>query len=53
VTFLVNTDAHDSRELGNLAWGVRHALRGWVDPERVANTWPREQFLDWVQAGRG
>ena len=53
VTFLVNTDAHDTRELGNTTWGVRHALRGWVEPERVANTWPRERFLDWVQAGRG
>ena len=35
VTFLINTDAHEARELGNTAWGVRHALRGWVDPERV------------------
>ena len=52
VTFLVNTDAHHSRELGNTAWGVRHALRGWVDPERVANTWPRERFLEWVRGGR-
>jgi DNA polymerase (family 10) len=53
VTFLINTDAHDRRELANTAWGVRHALRGWVDPERVANTWPRDRFLEWAQAGRG
>lgn len=51
VVFLINTDAHDTRELGNTAWGVRHALRGWVAPGRVANTWPRERFLGWV-AGR-
>jgi DNA polymerase (family 10) len=52
VTLLINTDAHDTRELGNTAWGVRHALRGWVEPERVANTWPRERFLAWATARR-
>ena len=34
-----------------MTWGVRHARRGWVEPERVANTWPRERFLAWA-AGR-
>jgi DNA polymerase (family 10) len=53
VTFLINTDAHDARELGNVAWGVRHALRGRVDPERVANTWPPERFLGWARARSG
>ena len=52
VVFLINTDAHDARELANTAWGVRHALRGWVEPDRVANTWPRERFLAWVRDGR-
>jgi DNA polymerase (family 10) len=53
VTFLINTDAHDTRELGNAMWGVHHALRGWVDPGRVANTWPRQRFLDWAAGRRG
>jgi DNA polymerase (family 10) len=53
VTFLINTDAHDSRELDNTAWGVRHALRGWVDRERIANTWPRRRFAEWAAAKRG
>ncbi|MFH1329760.1 MAG: DNA polymerase/3'-5' exonuclease PolX [Actinomycetota bacterium] len=52
VVFLINTDAHEARELGNTAWGVRHARRGWVEAERVANTWPRERFLTWVAGGR-
>jgi DNA polymerase (family 10) len=51
VMLLIDTDAHGSRELGNTVWGVRHARRGWVEPERVANTWPRERFLAWA-AGR-
>ncbi len=52
VVFLIDTDAHDTRELANTAWGVRHALRGWVVPDRVANTWPRKRFLAWVRDGR-
>ncbi len=48
VVLLIDTDAHQSRELGNVTWGVRHARRGWVEPERVANTWPRERFLAWA-----
>jgi len=51
VLLLIDTDAHEARELGNTAWGVRHARRGWVEPGRVANTWPRERFLRWVRAG--
>ena len=51
VVLLINTDAHEARELANTTWGVRHARRGWVEPERVANTWPRRRFLAWA-AGR-
>jgi DNA polymerase (family 10) len=51
VLLVIDTDAHESRELGNVTWGVRHARRGWVEPARVANTWPRERFLAWA-AGR-
>jgi DNA polymerase (family 10) len=49
VLLLIDTDAHDARELGNTTWGVRHARRGWVEPGRVANTWPRARFLEWVR----
>jgi DNA polymerase (family 10) len=52
VTWLINTDAHDTQELGNITWGVRHARRGWVDPAQVANTRPREEFLAWAAEGR-
>jgi len=48
VLLVIDTDAHESRELGNVTWGVRHARRGWVEPARVANTWPRERFLAWA-----
>jgi DNA polymerase (family 10) len=48
VVFVVSTDAHHTRELERMQWGVLQATRGWVDPSRIANTWPREKFLDWV-----
>lgn len=50
VTFVLSTDTHHTRELARMDWGVRHATRGWVDPSRIANSWPRERFLGWLQA---
>lgn len=48
VTFVVDTDAHHVRELDRMEWGVRQAMRGFVDPARIANLWPRERFLGWL-----
>jgi DNA polymerase (family 10) len=52
VTFVVSTDTHHTRELERMQWGVLQATRGWVDPERIANLWPRERFLSWVNNRR-
>ncbi|MEE9299283.1 MAG: DNA polymerase/3'-5' exonuclease PolX [Acidimicrobiia bacterium] len=52
IAFVIGTDAHDSSELGNTRWGVRQARRGWVDRDRIANTWPRDRFLAWVDTKR-
>jgi DNA polymerase (family 10) len=52
VVFVISTDAHDTRELGNVVWGVRAARRGWVERDRVANAWPAERFLSWAAAKR-
>jgi DNA polymerase (family X) len=52
VTFVISTDTHHTREFARMEWGVLHATRGWVDPERVANLWPRAKFLDWLDARR-
>ena len=52
VTFVVSTDSHHARELGRMEWGALHATRGWVEPSRIANTWPRERFLEWLRARR-
>jgi DNA polymerase (family 10) len=52
VTFVISTDAHHVREFARMEWGVLHATRGWVDPARVANTWPQKKFLDWARSRR-
>jgi DNA polymerase (family 10) len=51
VTFFLTSDAHRAVELERVDHGRRHALRGWLDPGRVANAWPRERLLAWI-AGR-
>jgi len=52
VVFVISTDSHDAAELHNVRWGVRQARRGWVDRDRVANTWPRDRFLAWAEQKR-
>jgi DNA polymerase (family 10) len=52
VTFVISTDTHHTREFDRMQWGVLQAARGFVDPARVANTWPRERFLGWVRSRR-
>jgi len=50
VTFVISTDTHHTRELDRMQWGALLATRGWVDPARVANLWPREKFLGWLRS---
>jgi DNA polymerase (family 10) len=52
VTFVISTDAHHTRELARMEWGVLQATRGWVEPMRIANTWPKERFLEWRAASK-
>ena len=52
VTLFLTSDAHRAVELERVDNGRRHALRGWVDPDRVANAWPKERLLAWISARR-
>ena len=52
VTIVVNSDAHHQREFDRLRWGALHAQRGWVDRNRIANTWPADRFLAWAAHAR-
>jgi DNA polymerase (family 10) len=49
ITFVISTDTHHTREFARMEGGVQHATRGWVDPARIANLWPREKFLLWLR----
>jgi DNA polymerase (family 10) len=49
---VISTDAHTIGELDQMRFGVLNAQRGWVDKGRVVNTWPVDEFLDWVAAKR-
>ena len=49
---MISTDAHTIGELDQMRCGVLNAQRGWVDKSRVVNTWPVDEFLDWVAAKR-
>lgn len=52
LTFVISTDTHHTRELTRMEWGVLQATRGWVEPARIANLWPRDKFLGWLSARR-
>ncbi len=41
----INTDAHDIREVGGFAYGVRQLRRAWISPGDVLNTFPAGEFL--------
>ena len=47
VHFVISTDAHRTSELEQSRWGIRQAQRGWIERDRVANTWPLARFLEW------
>lgn len=53
VVFVINTDAHSTRELERYVHhGVRQAERGWVPADRIANTWDLDRFLEFARAKR-
>jgi DNA polymerase (family 10) len=52
LVFVVSTDSHHVDEFANIRWGVANARRGWVAVDRVANTWPRDRFLEWAGTSR-
>ena len=43
-TIVVNTDAHGTETMANMAYGVATARRAWLTAEQVANTRPWREF---------
>jgi DNA polymerase (family 10) len=52
VDFVIDTDSHHTSELVRMGYGVSHAQRGWVTPDRVINTRPLGEFLVWAARRR-
>ncbi|HWG21568.1 MAG TPA: DNA polymerase/3'-5' exonuclease PolX [Terracidiphilus sp.] len=42
---VINTDAHDTRTLGKMSYGIRQLRRAWLEPKDVLNTLAPEEFL--------
>ncbi len=53
VIFVISTDAHHTSEQARMQWGARQAQRGWIEKANIANSWPRDKFLDWANVKRG
>lgn len=49
VVLSLGTDAHAIGTLGNLAYSVLVARRGWTQPAHVVNTWPVDTVLAWAR----
>ncbi len=48
--FVINTDAHHPKHLANMAYGVKMARRGWLEPRDILNTLPLSQFAELIKA---
>jgi DNA polymerase (family 10) len=42
--FVVSVDAHSTRELANVRWGIDMARRGWLEAKDVLNTLAPAEF---------
>ena len=49
VHIVINTDAHHTKELGFMGIGVSTAKKGWINKNRVINTWDTEKLLDFLK----
>jgi len=50
---VINSDSHDSRNLGRMEYGVRQLRRAWLGPEDVLNTRGAEEFMGGLRARQG
>jgi putative hydrolase len=48
--FSIDTDAHAPGQLDFLGYGAQRALDVGVPTERIVNTWPAENLLEWTAA---
>ncbi|MGV0782197.1 PHP domain-containing protein [Mycolicibacterium sp. XJ775] len=49
--FSIDTDAHAPGQLDFLGYGAQRALDAEVPIERIVNTWPADELLEWASGG--
>lgn len=49
VNIFINTDAHAIEHLTFMETGASAGRKGWLRPETVVNTWPKERFLSFIR----
>ena len=49
IPIVCNSDAHSVRELGNVAYSVAQARRGWAEPKHVLNTLALGELLAYLE----
>jgi DNA polymerase (family 10) len=52
VKFAIDTDAHSTRHMANIRYGVGTAQRGWLTPDDVINTWSLRKVRAFFAAKR-
>ena len=53
VKIAISTDAHTTRGLGAMRYGVQMARRGWIEKKDVVNTLSAEKFLAALRPRKG
>jgi DNA polymerase (family 10) len=51
-TLSIDSDAHSTEGLSNVFFGIGTAQRGWVPPDKVANTLPLDELLTRLKRNR-
>jgi len=45
----INSDAHSSKDLDNMDFGIGIARRAWLEPDRFINTWSTGELISWLK----
>lgn len=52
VRMAIDSDAHSTRHMENLGYGVAQARRGWAEKGDIINAWPVEKMLTFLKGSR-
>lgn len=50
IKLAINTDAHSTKMMDMLPYGILTARRAWVEPTHVINTWSFDRLYAWIQS---